>query len=134
MRTAITGLALVAVLSAAAAGAWAHSNGSKTTVQIVEKEMSIVMSRTTVHAGKVELRVRNGGSVDHELVVLRGSVLPKVSSYRASETRKLVEVEELTPGKARTLMVTLAPGTYLLICNLAGHYQLGMHATLKVLP
>jgi uncharacterized cupredoxin-like copper-binding protein len=124
----------VAVLSAAATTAWAHSKGSKNAVQIVEKEMSIVMSRTTVHAGKVQLRVRNRGSIDHELVLLRGPGLPKLSSYRASETRKVAEVPDLAPGKTGTLTVTLAPGTYWLICNISGHYQLGMHTTLKVIP
>jgi uncharacterized cupredoxin-like copper-binding protein len=84
-------------------------------------------------AGKVTFVVRNVGTVEHEMVVIRrdAGALP-VHAYRASETGAFDEVEELERGKSGRLTVALKPGRYLLVCNIAGHYQLGMSTVLKV--
>ena len=42
------------------------------------------------------------------------------------------EVENLVPDGRSTLTVDLSPGTYLVICNLPGHYARGMSAVLTV--
>jgi len=36
------------------------------------------------------------------------------------------------PGASGWVTVTLAPGQYELVCNLAGHYTAGMYAQLTV--
>jgi uncharacterized cupredoxin-like copper-binding protein len=36
------------------------------------------------------------------------------------------EVSELDPGKSGSLTLTLDAGTYMLFCNLPGHYMAGM--------
>jgi uncharacterized cupredoxin-like copper-binding protein len=36
------------------------------------------------------------------------------------------------PGSTRDLRVHLAPGRYVLFCNMAGHYLGGMHSNLVV--
>jgi len=42
------------------------------------------------------------------------------------------EQEDIAANSSATLTVDLQPGTYVVICNLPGHYKLGMHATLTV--
>ena len=39
------------------------------------------------------------------------------------------EVEEIAPGTGAGLSVELQPGTYAVICNVAGHYEQGMFTT-----
>ena len=91
--------------------------------------MRVIVSPTTVPAGRVTFKIRNIGTVDHELVVLRdtGSKLV-VKSYKAKESEALVigEAEEIAPGRSTSLTLTLKSGKYILICNIPAHYQLGM--------
>ena len=44
----------------------------------------------------------------------------------------LGEVSELDPGKSGSLSMKLDPGTYMLLCNVAGHYMAGMWTTITV--
>jgi uncharacterized cupredoxin-like copper-binding protein len=44
------------------------------------------------------------------------------------------EVADLQPNMSKSLELILAPGAYLLICNLPGHYGAGMAAPFTVLP
>jgi uncharacterized cupredoxin-like copper-binding protein len=46
----------------------------------------------------------------------------------------LGEVPELDPGKSGSLKLTLAPGTYALLCNQPGHFHAGMMTVLTVTP
>ena len=43
-------------------------------------------------------------------------------------------MQNIAPNRVSTLEVNLAAGSYVIICNVAGHYQLGMRAALKVEP
>ncbi|MGZ4189647.1 MAG: plastocyanin/azurin family copper-binding protein [Actinomycetota bacterium] len=36
-------------------------------------------------------------------------------------------------GTSKTLTITLKPGHYALVCNLPGHYRMGMHQDFVVL-
>ena len=38
----------------------------------------------------------------------------------------------LRPGETRLLATTLAPGHYVLVCNLPGHFRAGMHVDVTV--
>jgi uncharacterized cupredoxin-like copper-binding protein len=44
----------------------------------------------------------------------------------------LGEVAELDLGQSGALTVTLKPGTYILYCNISGHYAAGMWTLLTV--
>ena len=44
----------------------------------------------------------------------------------------LGEVAELEPGEKGALKLTLKPGSYILYCNVPGHYALGMWTLLTV--
>ena len=108
-----------------------------TTVRVTEQEMKVTASVKRVPAGKVTFIVRNTGTVEHELVVLRYSGKPgslPVKNFKAAEDEDAVigEAEDLKPGKSTALTLNLKPGRYLLLCNIVAHYQLGMRTSLLV--
>lgn len=110
-------------------------------VAVVERDFSISLDPATAAEGAVTFRITNGGPSTHELVVVAGfqalDALP-VKDGVIEETAEGVDVlderEDIKPGTTATLSVPLAPGNYILICNLPGHYQQGMRAKLTVEP
>jgi len=48
------------------------------------------------------------------------------------QLKSVGEVSELKPGADGQLKAKLTAGSYLLLCNIKGHYEAGMHATLTV--
>jgi uncharacterized cupredoxin-like copper-binding protein len=109
--------------------------------------MRLPVDPASVRAGTVSLLVRNLGTRDHELVVLPLTAGQSVgwrktnSDNRIDETGSLGEVstacgsgegEGIAPGAVGWTTLSLAPGRYELVCNLAGHYAAGMYAELDV--
>jgi len=92
----------------------------------------------TVRAGEVTFQVSNDSkAVVHEMILAQIADAAKPMPYIDNENRvdedkagDLGEVSELEPGKSGTLTVTLKPGTYLLYCNVPGHYLAGMWTTI----
>ena len=50
------------------------------------------------------------------------------------QVKVLGDTGDLQPGASYTLDVTFTPGSYLLICNVPGHYAAGMVTPLTVTP
>jgi len=134
---------VVVVFAVAAAGllggsSWGANATANSTVGIWLKEWKVVTSSRVVPAGKVTFSVSNIGALDHELVVVRTDRAPGALSVKASqadETGSRGEVEELRPPLTDRLTLTLPPGRYVLLCNLAdhgGHYKHGMFTSLVV--
>lgn len=109
--------------------------------------MRLSLDRSNVAAGQVSFLAVNGGNVNHELVVLPlsgGQIVgtrtigadAKVdeagSLGEASSTCAEGQGEGIAPGTSSWVTVTLAPGRYEVVCNLAGHYSAGMYAQLTV--
>ena len=113
----------------------------------------IVADPATVSAGQVAFRALNTGWLNHELVVLplaQGkSPGQRVigSDSKADEAGSLGEASRscgadkgdeqssnsgIAPGTTGWTTVTLPPGRYELICNIAGHYGAGMYTELDV--
>jgi uncharacterized cupredoxin-like copper-binding protein len=103
------------------------------TVRATLTEMRITVSPLRVPAGKVTFVAHNLGSVEHELIVVPFPQSGKLSvtHFRANESAAVGEVHELKPGETGSVTLMLKPGRYALICNVPGHYQLGMHTTLQ---
>ena len=89
-------------------------------------------------AGPVKFNVKNAGSIPHEFVVLKTDAdqaslskdangVVDVAKYSPAGSTKQIEV-----GATETLNATLTAGKYVLLCNIAGHYDLGMHTALTV--
>ncbi len=102
--------------------------------------MGIKVDKKTVPAGKVTFNVKNDAKdLQHEMLVSpvkdENTVLPFVEAENRVDEEKsgdLGEVSELDPGKSGSLTLDLAPGTYILFCNIPGHYGAGMWTTIVV--
>ena len=44
----------------------------------------------------------------------------------------VAKIDTVAPGSTQTVNAQLEPGNYVIICNVPGHYQLGMHAGFTV--
>jgi uncharacterized cupredoxin-like copper-binding protein len=107
-------------------------------VELVDFE--ITPEETSLPAGEVSFDVHNDANQVHEFVVARTDLqsgdLPTGDDGNVSEETDQLEVvdeiEDIEGGASPTLTVDLAPGHYVLFCNLPGHYQQGMHADLTV--
>lgn len=102
--------------------------------------MGISLDRETVPAGEVTFKaVNDSKTMVHEMVVAPVADTAKPLPYIKNEERvdedaagHLGEVAELEPGQSGALTLTLKPGTYILYCNIPGHYMLGMWSLLTV--
>lgn len=111
----------VVVAPEASATTASNENAGDSAVSAVLKEWALDLSVSQVAAGKVTFTVTNQGSMGHNLTVVdsAGSVIGATATFRPSEG-------------AQTLEVTLAPGTYTLLCSLPGHAARGQQAQLVV--
>lgn len=102
--------------------------------------MGIKVSIASVHAGPVTFEVRNDSkAMVHEMVVspVKDTRTPLPYDKAAGKVDEdaaghLGEVAELEPGQSGALTLNLKPGRYILYCNIAGHYALGMWTLLTV--
>ena len=107
------------------------------TVTVVMTDRQFRPSVRTVPAGKVTFVVRNAGTMVHEFLVLKtdkaAGALP-MKGQRASEAGAKGEIGEFAAGRTKRLTLTLAPGKYVLLCNLPGHYKRGQFVSFVVTP
>lgn len=104
--------------------------------------MTLKLDHTSVAAGPATLVVHNDAmSEEHEVILVKlqstDQKIPLMASkHRVDEKdlESLGEVEDLKPGEDGKLDADLEAGTYLLFCNLKGHYEAGMAAKLTVTP
>lgn len=102
--------------------------------------MSIRTNTETVKAGKVTFVVSNlSRSIVHELVVVAvdnvNSQLPydyNKGKVPEKQIKIMGQTEEMEPNAEMTIIVDLKPGSYLLICNVPGHYAADMWTPLTV--
>jgi uncharacterized cupredoxin-like copper-binding protein len=134
--------------SASSASGTVHVTLSDT--QGVQGSMSITTDTSTAPAGEVTFVVKNTGTIEHEMIVLKTDTpfdqLPvadagdppvpvSTGANKVDETNNVGETGDpnLQPGETRTFTITgMAPGKYVLVCNLEGHYQMGMRAPFSV--
>jgi uncharacterized cupredoxin-like copper-binding protein len=104
--------------------------------------MSVRADKTTAKAGPVTFDVTNWSrSVIHEMLVVAvdspDAPLPYDFSKQIipeDQVKALGETDELQPNASKSIELTLAPGNYLLVCNVPGHYAAGMVLPFAVAP
>jgi uncharacterized cupredoxin-like copper-binding protein len=136
LLTAASGSGIVLVAAAiAVASALAGSDASSaTTVRVKLDEMKVIGAPKSVPAGPVTFIAKNIGTVEHELVVVKSNKPLVVRKYKAHEPpgATIGELEDIPVGKTKKRTWNLSAGRYYLICNIAGHYQLGMTKVMMV--
>jgi uncharacterized cupredoxin-like copper-binding protein len=105
------------------------------------QDFKLTTSTVDVPAGKVTFDVTNNGPSTHEFNVDRTTLaadkLPIDSTgLFVAESSPLLHregsVESAGLGTRHRLTLNLAPGTYVVYCDLEGHYLSGMHVTINV--
>lgn len=102
--------------------------------------MTLTIDRSTIKAGETTFLVHNDAMTEeHEMVVVKLtsadqaiSVIKSMHRVDEKALKKIGEVAELKPGADGQLKVKLVTGSYVLLCNIKGHYEAGMHAMLTV--
>jgi len=109
------------------------------TISVIEQNYGIYLNRVTIPSGQVTFDLSNLGPDQHEFVIFKTDLAPDKLPVQngqvnesASSLQKIDEQQEYPSGETRNLTVTLDPGHYVLICNIVGHYQQGMHVGFTV--
>lgn len=137
MRFLFCSLVVMAVLVAACGGAATSDTSDVPTLYVDLSDFKIATDHATVPAGRTVFGIRNHASMGHELKVIKTDLDPDKlpidgAAAKAKEDGKVGELLNIGAGGSRKLVLDLVPGRYLLICNIAGHYQLGMRVSLEV--
>jgi uncharacterized cupredoxin-like copper-binding protein len=111
--------------------------GSGDTVASTEKDFAITLDSTSVASGEVTFNITNEGPSLHEFVVIQTDLAPDALPVKDNEVQEdkvdgIGEQEDIAPGTSTDLSLKLDPGSYVVICNITGHYEQGMHAGLTV--
>ncbi len=149
----LTPLALAAVVGGCASGsigpsaAPPASGSSPSTVDVKLQEWAVLPASSTVRTGSVTFDVSNvGPEWGHELVVVRTDLafddLPTKAGGSFDEAGTGItiigEAENVAVGASESLTLDLAPGKYVLLCNIIEdirfHYRLGMRTPFEVTP
>jgi uncharacterized cupredoxin-like copper-binding protein len=102
--------------------------------------MGITVDAVQVPAGDVTFNVTNQSPEFYHAVTISPVADPSIELPYLTDKRMVDEeaagvtarVKELRPGTSRSVTVAMQPGTYILYCNIAGHYAMGMWTLLTV--
>ncbi|MDP9238019.1 MAG: plastocyanin/azurin family copper-binding protein [Chloroflexota bacterium] len=117
----------------------ADESAPGTATQVMQKDFAITLDKAQASAGQVTFNVTNDGPSAHEFVVFKTDVAAdallvaanKVDE-EATDVTHIDEIAAIGAGESKQLTVKLDPGKYVLLCNLAGHYGLGMRVGFEV--
>jgi uncharacterized cupredoxin-like copper-binding protein len=116
------------------------ATGTDVTVAVGETDVQhqyMNVDPASVAAGTVTFTVTNEGVKKHEFVVLKTDTPADKLHVEGDEVVEddydsPGEIGDLPAGTTDTLTLDLTPGKYVLICNLKGHYRMGMYTAFTV--
>lgn len=112
-----------------------------TTVPVILKDYRILSPITTIPAGVVSFDIDSRGPSTHEFVVFEtdqpADLMPLgADGMTIDEDSPLLraagELAQVDIGASDDLVLHLPVGTYVLVCNMEGHYLGGMYLSLAV--
>lgn len=109
-------------------------------VGVTLADYSVTPEESSAPAGEVTFDVSNDAEQTHEFVIFKTDLaegdLPTNEDGDVDESgdgvQLIDEIEDIEGGSSESLTVSLDAGSYVLICNLPGHYRQGMHASFTV--
>src|SRR5438067_1604434 len=139
-EAAVFSAALLVAVTVVACGGGAKdvfddpSDASKLAVRLSEYKIE---TRGDPITAVTRLVAENTGTVTHDIKLVRTDLAPDALPRNGADAdeSKLDILAKKTDIKRRDkveLDVKLQPGSYVLFCNVSGHYQLGMHTGFKV--
>ena len=133
--------ALVACGTTSASNSSPANSPTPASGQVIKLTDFKVEVSPTLGAQQTTFQISNNGNQQHELLVFKTdldpSQLPVATSGDIDEEgagiAKVSDGDNLDPGKGQSRTVDLSKaGKYLFLCNLPGHFKLGMYATVTV--
>jgi uncharacterized cupredoxin-like copper-binding protein len=129
-----------------AAASSVAASGTQVNVQLGETDLTHMymnVDTTSVPAGPVMFNVENQGVKTHEFVVLKTDTPAgdfPLTTFEGEKDRidedadgvNVGETGDMDAGTSKTLTIDLKAGHYALVCNLAGHYRMGMYSDFQV--
>jgi uncharacterized cupredoxin-like copper-binding protein len=103
---------------------------AKADVDVTLGDMWVKASAPTVKAGKVTFGVKNAGATMHGFAIASAPV--KLESGMVDHATFVAKGGDLGAGASETVSANLKPGSYELICHVAGHYQAGQKLAFEV--
>jgi uncharacterized cupredoxin-like copper-binding protein len=136
---ALTALLACGLLLASCGGASASPATPASQIVVEMSDFKIVTNVPSVKAGTVKIGVRNLATMEHNFEVIKTDLaadkLPvDPGTSTAKVDGKVGEIAKIPGGTSAAVTLDLAPGNYVFICNIAGHYQLGMHTAFVATP
>ncbi len=119
-------------------GPTATPDAGATTVDVMLDEFSVTVDPTSGAAGPVSFAVANAGGSLHNFRVIKSDLAPDalpVASNKVDEDQLDVIASSsgnIAAGADQAVSATLEAGDYVLICDVPGHYRLGMYAAFTV--
>ena len=91
---------------------------------------------------KTDLTITNAGVTPHELLVFKSDLKPAAYPTDAAGDIKeegagvklVSDGDNIDPAGTQARSVDLAPGKYLFVCNIPGHFKQGMFTIVTVAP
>jgi hypothetical protein len=123
----------------ASASAVSASPASGGTISLTEWKVTVA---GTIKSGKTDVTISNLGTVPHELLVFKSDRAPSAYPTDAAGNIKeegagvalVSDGDNIDPAGSQTRTIDLAPGKYLFVCNIAGHFKQGMFSVVTVAP
>ncbi len=131
------GLTLYLLVIASSCAAGPETVPAEVNLAVELREYTVTLTPATAKAGTVKIGIKNAGNMPHEFELIKTDLavdkLPvDGGTAKAKEDGLVKQVLNIEQGKVAVVSAALAPGRYVVLCNVAGHYQLGMRAELRV--
>ena len=112
---------------------------AETSVDVRLIEFAVELSVDSVPAGTVTFNTSSEGAIFHNVKVIATDLAPDalpiddaLFAVDEEQVDVVASTADLDPGEQETLTVELAAGSYVLICNIPGHYEGGMATAFTV--
>ena len=130
------GLLLGLAVTVAACASAAENIPADVDVAVHMQDYKVILSVATVKPGTVRFGIKNEGNMEHSFELIKTDLpfdqLPTTGEAKVKEDGLVKQIKSLPVGKVSVVTADLAAGKYVVLCNVAGHYQLGMRAALTV--
>lgn len=130
---------VAALALAGCAGGSSTKGAADGTVTGELKEWEVSVDADTVAAGQVTFEITNNGTIGHEFLVVKTDIadgeIPVDGDHFPEDAEGITVIDEIgeyPAGETQSLVLTLEPGNYQLVCNLPAHYGAGMHTSFIV--
>jgi uncharacterized cupredoxin-like copper-binding protein len=127
--------AMILAAAALALSACGGASGPTKSIKVTMTDFAFSPNSFTVPAGEqISVDITNNGAVAHSFIIMQGGHEVQQHFTDADKSAVLWEVTAIPPGEnvKNSFAAPSEPGTYQLVCGVAGHFEAGMVGKLNV--